>query len=654
MKLSVIIVNYNVRHFLEQCLHSVLKASSGIETEVFVVDNASVDGSCHMVREKFPSVHLIENKKNAGFSVANNQAIRESSGEYILLLNPDTVVEEDTFLKTTGFMDTHPDAGAVGVKMIDGKGKFLPESKRSLPTPWVAFYKIFGLAALFPRSKTFGKYHLTYCDENEIRPVEVLCGAFMMLRRQTIDSAGLLDESFFMYGEDIDLSYRIIQKGYKNYYFPGTTIIHYKGESTKKNSINYVRVFYNAMNIFARKHFSSGNARIFSLFIHLAIWFRAFIAIVQRFVQKTFLPLADALLIFAGMTLILPLWELTVFVPDYYPDFYLWWVVPAYILFWVTGILISGGYKKPISLFRLERGLLWGTIALLLAYSLIPEELRFSRGLILLGSLWAFIILPVFRFLLGKLSSRQFELDIKRSRRIAIAGHLPAILKVKEMLKATPVRPVIAGYISLSDTDSGEDYLGNIEQIRDIVRINRIEEIIFCSEDISSNAIIRAMLALADANTEIKIAPPESMSIIGSNSIHAAGDLYQIDINAINKSLNKKIKRVFDISFTVILLVFLWIEIWMVKNRKKLIENIFGVLTGRKSWVGYIPCRQIQKDLPPIKRGVLNPGMLFSGIPISETHINQLNILYAKDYSVWNDIELVGLNLNKLDADGGE
>jgi O-antigen biosynthesis protein len=654
MKLSVIIVNYNVRHFLEQCLHSVLKASKGIEAEVFVVDNASVDGSCHMVREKFPVIHLIENKTNAGFSVANNQAIRLSSGEYVLLLNPDTVVEEDTFTKTMDFMDTHPDAGGLGVKMIDGKGKFLPESKRGLPTPWVAFYKIFGLSALFPRSRTFGKYHLTFYSENEIRRVEILCGAFMMLRRKAIDKAGLLDESFFMYGEDIDLSYRIIQQGYYNYYYPETTIIHYKGESTKKNSINYVRVFYQAMNIFARKHFSTGNARVFSLFIHMAIWFRAFMAIVQRFFQKIFLPLADALLTFAGIALILPLWERTMFEPDHYPDIYLRWVVPAYILFWMTGILISGGYKKPVSLFRLERGLLWGSIALLLAYSLIPEELRFSRGLIILGSLWAFIILPVFRFIISKLPFKRFELDIKRSRRIAIAGHLPSIMKVTGMLKRSPSNPVIAGYISLSETDTGEDYLGSMEQIRDIVRINRIEEIIFCSEDIRSNDIISAMLGLADSETEIKIAPPESMSIIGSNSIHAAGDLYHIDINAINKSLNRKIKRLFDISFTLLILVFFWIEIWMVKNKEKLIKNMVGVLTGKISWVGYIPYRQSRRDLPPLKKGVLNPGMLFPGTQISETHVNQLNILYAKDYSIWNDIELVVLNLKKLDSDAGE
>jgi GT2 family glycosyltransferase len=234
MKLSVIIVNYNVKYFLEQCLHSVIKAIEHIEAEVFVVDNNSVDGSCLMVSEKFPSVILIENKINTGFAVANNQAIKLSKGEYVLLLNPDTMVEEDTFTKVIGFMDEHPDAGGLGVKMIDGKGTFLPESKRGFPSPMVAFYKIFGLSRLFPKSKRFNHYHLGYLDKNQVHEIEVLAGAFMLMRRQTLDKVGLLDEDYFMYGEDIDLSYRIIKGGYKNYYYPHTAIIHYKGESTKK------------------------------------------------------------------------------------------------------------------------------------------------------------------------------------------------------------------------------------------------------------------------------------------------------------------------------------------------------------------------------------------------------------------------------------
>ena len=256
MKVSIVIVNYNVRDFLEQCLRSVFRATGGIDSEVFVVDNHSVDGSQAMVRDKFPQVNLIENHQNLGFSKANNQALRLVKGEYVLVLNPDTLLEEETIRKCIFFMDSHPEAGALGVKMINGKGKFLPESKRALPTPAVAFYKMFGLAKLFPKSQKFGKYHLSYLDKDKIHSVEILCGAFMFIRKEALNKAGLFDEDFFMYGEDIDLSYRLIKAGYLNYYFPESTIIHYKGESTRKSSVNYVLMFYKAMLVFTGKHFS--------------------------------------------------------------------------------------------------------------------------------------------------------------------------------------------------------------------------------------------------------------------------------------------------------------------------------------------------------------------------------------------------------------
>ncbi|HLK97662.1 MAG TPA: glycosyltransferase family 2 protein, partial [Hymenobacter sp.] len=213
MKLSVVIVNYNVCYFLEQALLSVRRAGEklGQPLEVFVVDNNSVDGSVAMVKARFPEVILIENKDNPGFSKANNQALRLATGEYQLLLNPDTVVEEDTFRICCEFMDEHPNAGGLGVKMLDGQGKFLPESKRGLPTPWVAFYKIFGLAKLFPKSRKFGRYHLGFLDKDQTHEIEVLSGAFMLMRKATLDQVGLLDEDYFMYGEDIDLSYRITQ-----------------------------------------------------------------------------------------------------------------------------------------------------------------------------------------------------------------------------------------------------------------------------------------------------------------------------------------------------------------------------------------------------------------------------------------------------------
>jgi len=284
MKLSIVIVNYNVKYFLEQCLDSVLKATESIDSEIFVVDNNSSDQSLEYLIPLFPEVKFIENKENVGFSRANNQAIREAKGEYILLLNPDTVIGENTFVRTCRFMDEHPDAGALGVKMIDASGTFLPESKRGFPSPWNSFSKMSGLARLFPHNKFFGGYHLRYLDEDQINPVDVLAGAFMLLRGKALDTAGLLDEAFFMYGEDIDLSYRICKEGYVNYYYP-EVILHYKGESTKKD-IRYVRHFYEAMLIFFNKHYPHSNG-IFKLMIRTAIVVYGFFAAVQNSLHRS-------------------------------------------------------------------------------------------------------------------------------------------------------------------------------------------------------------------------------------------------------------------------------------------------------------------------------------------------------------------------------
>ena len=270
VKLSVIIVNYNVRYFLEQCLYSLYRAIKDTETEVYVVDNCSTDDSLEMLRQSYPLVKLIANEDNLGFAKANNLAIKASQAEYVLLLNPDTLVQEDAVHEMLTFMDAHPEAGALGVKMIDGQGRFLPESKRGLPTPEVSFYKISGLSALLPRSRRFGSYHLGWLDKNEIHPVDILAGACMLVRKEAIGKAGLLDEDFFMYGEDIDWSYRIIKAGYRNYYFPPGRILHYKGESTKKGSLNYVYVFYKAMAIFAKKHFL-GKSFFYAFLINVAI-----------------------------------------------------------------------------------------------------------------------------------------------------------------------------------------------------------------------------------------------------------------------------------------------------------------------------------------------------------------------------------------------
>jgi GT2 family glycosyltransferase len=306
MDLSIVIVNYNVEHFLAQCLTSVRKATAvfetaGFQAEVWVVDNRSVDGSCERVARDFPEVKLLALDENVGFSRGNNEAIRKSCGDWILLLNPDTVIPEDALVKTYNYVQKHPKLGGVGVPMVDGQGRYLPESKRGLPSPWAAFCKISGIYRLSESSAQLNRYYQGHLAQNEDAQIEILSGAFMWMRKSALDEVGLLDEQYFMYGEDIDLSWRLLQGGWENHYFAGTSIIHYKGESTKKGSLNYILVFYKAMLIFARTHFKGSEGKVLLSFIQLAIYFRAALAIVSRVVKKWALPAVEWGLIFAGL-----------------------------------------------------------------------------------------------------------------------------------------------------------------------------------------------------------------------------------------------------------------------------------------------------------------------------------------------------------------
>lgn len=641
MQLSVVIVNYNVEYFLEQCLRSVYTALQNVEGEVWVVDNNSVDGSVRMVRDKFPQVKLIANKENTGFSYANNQAIKESTGKYILLLNPDTLVEEDTFEKVVAFMDAHPDAGGLGVKMIDGRGIFLPESKRGLPTPAVAFYKIFGLSALFPKSKRFGRYHLGYLDKDKTHEVDVLSGAFMLMRKETLDKVGLLDEEFFMYGEDIDLSYRIQKGGYKNYYFPDTRIIHYKGESTKKGSVNYVFVFYRAMVIFARKHFSQQNAAMFSFLINMAIYLRAGLAIVRRFAISAALPVFDAAVLYAGMYFLKQYWEANhIYVEGgTYPALFMQAVVPSYILFWLGSVYYSGGYDKPVSLGRIIWGIIIGTVLILVGYALLNEEYRFSRALILLGAAWAAFSLMVSRITLHAIKYKTLNFDLSRRKRIAIVALPDEGERVLVLTKQSGIQSQFVKLVSpTADMPANDDYIGTLNQLSDIIRIYGINEVIFCARDISAQSIISTMSGVKGIDIEYKIAPPESLFIIGSNSINARGDLYVININSIAKPGNRRSKRLFDV-FTSIGLLALSPIVLLTKGRR-LLAHIPGVLLGQKTWVGYHTGADTA-TLPKLKPAPLNPADSYKGLTLDAPTLRNLNTLYAKDYRWVNDLNVV-------------
>ena len=278
MQLSVIILNYNVRYFLEQCILSVQEAIDTLDAEIIVIDNNSTDDSCLMMQKRFSTVKLIQNKENFGFPKGNNIGVSEAKGKYVCILNPDTVVAEDTFTKILAFAERQANVGIIGCKLIDGTGQFLPESKRGIPTPWVAFTKVFGLYKVFPKRKPFNQYYAQHIKENETGIVEILVGAFMFMKRDLYLELGGFDEDCFMYADDIDLSYRALQKQKTNYYFHDTTVLHYKGESTIKDE-KYMNRFQEAMNFFYQKHFSK--SWFFTFFIKIGIVVFSFIKMFQ-------------------------------------------------------------------------------------------------------------------------------------------------------------------------------------------------------------------------------------------------------------------------------------------------------------------------------------------------------------------------------------
>lgn len=644
MTLSVVIVNYNVKYFLEQCLISVYNAAKDIDTEVFVVDNASADGSCQMVRDRFPLVKLIENTENHGFSYANNQALRLAKGEFVLILNPDTVVEENTFSKCIEFMRERPEAGSLSVKMIDGKGKFLPESKRSLPSPSVSFYKIFGFSRLFPRSKTFARYHLGHLNPDEVNEIEILPGAFMFIRKTALDKAGLFDESFFMYGEDIDLSYRIIKSGFNNYYFPKTTIIHYKGESTKKGSINYVLVFYRAMMIFARKHFTQKNAFLYIILIYAAIYFRAGLSIAKRIINRWLQPIVDVLVMVVGFIILVPFWENYRFNnANAYSNQIVIWFSSVYIIIWIVSIWFSGGYDKPKKHFAAAQGIVLGSMTILIAYSLLPEHMRFSRAIILLTATWSFVFVQATHLAIDLLRSNYNNIK-RRRKRIVIVGNDDESKKVLQILNGASVDYQLVGEVSPETKSSYKNQIGTLHNISEIVRVNSVDEVIFCSANISSQEIIKSMLILVPSGVDFKIAPPDSISVIGSNSIDTSGDLYTIEISAITKPENVRSKRLLDIMVALATIVTTPILYPSLKTHRVMLRKSAGVLAGKLTWVGYAEPSNHQ-GLPKIKKGV------FSSIDqkqqLARAQAEKVNLEYAKNYSIAKDLSIIWRIISK-------
>lgn len=648
MQLSIIIVNYNVKYFVELAVSSAIEASNDIEAEIIVVDNNSSDNSVEYLKAKFPDVQIIANKKNTGFAVANNQAIKIAKGEFVLLLNPDTIVAGDTLTKCLSFMNTHGNAGAIGVKMIDGSGSFLPESKRAFPGPLVAFYKAFGLSALFPKSKSFGKYHLGYLNDDETHKIDVLAGAFMFIRKSVLDDIGAFDESFFMYGEDIDLSYRIKKAGYDNYYYHEAPIIHFKGESTKKGTLNYVQMFYNAMKIFAKKHFSGRNKGVFIALINLAIYFRAFIALFTGFLKRFSFPLIDILIIFLSMFLIKEYWEYYVRYIDggTYPLEYLYINIPLYILIWISAIYFSGGYDQTSNTTKIIRGMAWGTIIIAALYGFLPDQLRFSRGMILAGAALSTTIIILFRYIKHFLKHGDLKYGSNPQKRIVVIADEMEANHIHRILEKNGLGKNAIGYIGSQQKSGILPQLSEIEQLNNALEIYKPGELIFGLGSVEASMVIKLMNAHKH-QFEYKMLSKGSDTIVGSSSKNETGELYIDDQYAISSPFNRRLKRFIDVTLALLLLISLPLQILLQQKRNAFVKNLIAVLKNKMTWVGYYN-RGFQSGMPKLLPGVLFPldGERFA---INDSvDYKVINLLYAKEYNLAKDLKIILRNFRQL------
>jgi O-antigen biosynthesis protein len=645
MQLSVIIVNYNVKYFLEQCLHSVIKACAGMQAQIIVADNNSTDGSRAYLEEKFTGVQFIWNSDNIGFARANNQALEKAKGEFVLFLNPDTLLAEDSIEKCMQFFKTNKAAGALGIRMVDGSGNFLKESKRAFPSPLTSLFKLSGLARLFPRSKTFARYHLGHLPEHENHEVDVLAGAFMMIPKKILDEIGNFDERFFMYGEDVDLSYRIQEAGYKNYYFAESSIIHFKGESTKRGSLNYVRLFYKAMNLFVKKHYSGSKAGFFIFLIQAAIIIRAFFSALGNLLKKTGLPILDACLILGAFGITRILWNYFIRQEVNYSPHVLLTAFPAFTALFLLTAFYSGLYDKGYKQIQLIRSTTIAALVLLSVYALLPESIRFSRGILVTGIALAFVLMNMMRLLFIKRHYLETSGEYEERKQTIVVAAEKDFLIIEEMLQNAGMTERVLGRVS-NDLLNTERVLGNIKQLPQLVKKYQVKEIIFCENGLSFKEII-ASISVLPGSIRNKFHASGSSSIIGSDSKYTTGDFISHSTKySIGMPLQRRNKRLLDIVVSILFLLAIPVIMFIKKNVAGFYKNVFTVLTGKKTWIGYATATE---NLPGIKASVITsttlPAML-NDLPTES--LQKSDEWYASGYTAITDLKKIGRGFKYL------
>ena len=655
MELSIIIVNYNVKEFLQNLLHSIEKASLNISHEIIIVDNASDDGSVELIREKFPSVKLIANTENLGFGKANNQALAIAEGKYLLLINPDTIVSEDTFDKMISFFENNSGAGLAGCKILNPDGTLQLACRRSFPGPWTSFCKVTGLSNLFPKNKLFARYNLTYLNEDQTYEVDAISGSFMMMRKETYDTVGGFDEEFFMYGEDLDLCYRIQQAGFKVYYVHTTQIIHYKGESTKRSRLDETKVFYDAMHLFVKKHFSG--SFLVEVILRSAIGVRKVFA----FLGKSKLAIQSALIDFLLFDLCLFFAEriymsYSTWLGFETGDYFIIYTIPAIIHIIIASL--SGVYRKD------SLSVLRNFIAVIVSFVILTsitfffKQFAYSRAVVLITYLLLMTITVFWRTVLKLFFRVGIQIDDVSKSRTLVVGVNGHAIHVAEKLKfkRTDYHSVV-GLVGKYHSDIGKKFnsfevIGSIENIRKVINEHKISEVIFSSDDLNYSEMMAVVADCQNEPVEFKITGTEHDFIVGKTSVSMLDDIPLIEVNYnISSPSLKFIKRLFDVTLGLLVLFFIYPFIYFISKLTKkktsfrsFILNVPAVVNGTKSFVG-------PKEIKPDKIYYMGRQGLtgFWYIEnIFDVEVEKLDFYYAKNQNIWLDLEILGRTLNKM------
>jgi len=651
LKVSVIVVSYNVRGFLENLLASLRRSLENISSEIIVVDNSSDDDTVEFVRREFSEVRLIENRVNVGFGKANNQGIRVASGEYLLIINPDAIVQEDTVSEMVDFMASHPEAGAASCKVLNANGTLQKACRRGFPTPWVAFTKISGLAFLFPHTKFFGKYNLTYLDPEEIHEVDAIGGSFMFVPRKVFLEVGGFDEDYFMYGEDIDLCYKIKKAGYKIYYTPQTTAIHFKGESTKRSNINHVYEFYHAMNVFVEKRYGSGT--FLSSLLNAAI-------IINRQMQsilKTLRKVSPVILDFSISLIAVFVGELfkahRIFaIPGYGRPFVYLGPGAAFILIGV-GFGIYGENKFSVRLSFLSTLL---TFMFFSSLTYFFKEFAFSRLIVLVACFIMAVIIPGWRLVYQLRSSLVSSRHPLFGRRTLVVGTDDrAVELIKKIRARISMGYEIIGVISEQLEHEGRllgiKIVGILPDLPRIIREKKIDEVIFASGGISYSQMLQAISNVNKTGVSLKLVPDTIDVIVGKTYVDGLADVPLVDIDYnISRTRNKVLKRMSDVLFAVAGIVLLS-PVLLTKGSgllRRVFQKLPLVVTGELSIVGRSEYYPHGNEEVFGKIGVTGVVQLNRGQFLSDEEVEKLYVYYARNQSLWLDLEIIAKSFLQL------